>query len=323
MSRWIHFKYNKAKGRYERKKPSPWRHFHVFIRHLLSGMIGGALLLYLFIYLVGSPGEWKLEREYELLERKYNMLDTRLNEALAVMEDIGLRDDNLYRVIMQGDPIGTASRKALINNDNRYDELLNLSDAQLLISVSKKLDSFERQLYLQSKSFDEIAELCKSQEDRLQCIPAIQPVADKELKRMASGYGWRIDPVYNVRTHHNGMDFSAPKGTDVFVTGNGRVTSVGWMRGYGLCVDVDHGYGYSTRYAHLSKKNVYRGQKVKRGEKIGEVGNSGKSTAPHLHYEVRLRGVPQNPAHYYYLDLTPEQYEEVVSRSANIGQMLD
>lgn len=323
MSRWIHFKYNKKKGRYERHKPSPWRHFYVFIRHLVSGMVGGAVLLYVFIYFVGSPGEWKLEREYELLQQKYRMLDTRLGEALDVMEDIGLRDDNLYRVILQGDPIGEASRRALIDNDNRYEELLDLPDAQLVVSVSKKLDMLERQLYLQSKSFDEIADLCKNQEERLQCIPAIQPVADKDLKRMASGYGWRIDPIYNVRTHHNGMDFSAPRGTDVYVTGNGRVVQAGWMRGYGLCVDVDHGFGYLTRYAHLSKKKVYRGQTVKRGEKIGEVGNSGKSTAPHLHYEVRLRGVPQNPAKYYFLDLTPEQYEEVVSRSESVGQILD
>jgi murein DD-endopeptidase MepM/ murein hydrolase activator NlpD len=193
----------------------------------------------------------------------------------------------------------------------------------LVLSVSRKMDLLERQLYLQSKSFDEIVALCRNQEDRLQCIPAIQPVADKNLKQVASGYGWRTDPIYNTRKFHSGMDFSANKGTDVFVTGNGRVISAGWQQGYGQCIDVDHGYGYVTRYGHLSKINVFKGRVVKRGDKIGEVGSTGKSTGPHLHYEVLLRGVPQNPADYYFMDLTPEAYDELIQRSENVGQVMD
>ncbi|MBO7379265.1 MAG: M23 family metallopeptidase, partial [Bacteroidales bacterium] len=166
-------------------------------------------------------------------------------------------------------------------------------------------------------------ELSREQGDRLRHIPAIQPVSNKDLKYMASGYGWRLHPVYNIRKFHAGMDFSAEKGTDVFATGDGRVTQAGYNKGYGLCITVDHGYGYETVYAHLSKKLVNRGQSVKRGDKIGEVGSTGVSTGPHLHYEVHLRGAIQNPANYYFLDLTPEQYEEMIEKSENNGLSMD
>lgn len=323
MSHWIHFKYNPEKGRYERKKPSAWRHFYTVIRHLLSGTIIGALLLYAFIFYIGSPSQWRLEREHELLKQQYNVISARLDEALDVLDDIGQRDDNMYRVVLQGDPIGQEARNRLAKNTQRYDSLMQLSDANLVVSVAQKMDLVERQLNRQSRSFDELVELFRNQEDRLKHIPSIQPVSDKNLKYMASGYGWRVDPVYHVRKFHEGMDFSAEKGTDVFVTGDGRVIHAGYNKGYGLSIDVDHGYGYVTKYAHLSKKFVNRGQTVKRGDKIGEVGSTGKSTGPHLHYEVHLHGVVQNPANYYYMDLTPEQYEEMIEKSENVGQVMD
>ena len=323
MSHWIHFKYNPEKGRYERKKPSAWRHFYTVIRHLLSGTIIGALLLYAFIFYIGSPSQWRLEREHELLKQQYNVISARLDEALDVLDDIGQRDDNMYRVVLQGDPIGQEARNRLAKNTQRYDSLMQLSDANLVVSVAQKMDLVERQLNRQSRSFDELVELFRNQEDRLKHIPSIQPVSDKSLKYMASGYGWRVDPVYHVRKFHEGMDFSAEKGTDVFVTGDGRVIHAGYNKGYGLSIDVDHGYGYVTKYAHLSKKFVNRGQAVKRGDKIGEVGSTGKSTGPHLHYEVHLHGVVQNPANYYYMDLTPEQYEEMIEKSENVGQVMD
>lgn len=323
MAHWIHFKYNKEKGRYERTTPSKWMRVRVVMHHLLSGTIIGALLLYAFIFWVGSPSEWRLEKEHELLKQQYQMLDARLDEALGVLEDIGQRDDNLYRIVLQGDPIGEAARNRLARNHQRYDSLLSLNDAALVVRVAQKMDLVERQLHRQSQSFDELVDLCKTQEDRLCHIPAIQPVSNKDLKRMASGYGYRIDPIYHIKKFHEGMDFSAEKGTDVFVTGDGRVIQAGFDKGYGLSVMVDHGYGYVTRYAHLSKKLVNRGQNLKRGDKIGEVGSTGKSTGPHLHYEVHLRGVVQNPANYYFLDLTPEQYEELIEMSNNVGQVMD
>jgi len=319
-NQWIHFKYNKEKGRYERKDPSRVR---VVGNHLLSGIIIGAIILYAFIFFVGSPSQWRLEKEHQLLQQRYAQLNVRLDEALGVLDDIGERDDNFYRVILQAEPVGTASRHAFMRNDQRYDSLAGLSDADLVIKVCQKMDAMERQLYLQTRSFDEVAELFRTQESRLRHIPSIQPVSDKNLKHMSSGYGWRIDPVYHIRKHHNGMDFSADKGTDVFATGDGKVIKAGYNKGYGLCIDVDHGYGYMTRYAHLSKKLVSVGRQVKRGDKIGEVGSTGKSTAPHLHYEVHLKGKVQNPANYYFMDLSPEEYEEMIEKLDNIGQSMD
>ena len=323
MARWIHFKYNPKKGRYERRKLSRWNHFFIVLRHLLSGVLVGALSFYLFITWVGSPAEWRLEQDRELLRREYKMLNARLDEALDVLEDIGRRDDNMYRVILQGDPIGEVARNQMARNVQRYDSLRQLRDADLVVAVAQKMDLVERQLHRQSESFDELLELCRTQGDRLRHVPAIQPVADKNLKRVASGYGYRIDPIYHIRRMHQGMDFAAEIGTDVFATGDGVVIQAGYNRGYGLSIMVDHGYGYKTRYAHLSKKFVNNRQRVKRGEKIGEVGSTGKSTGPHLHYEVHLRDVAQNPANYYFLDLTPEQYEELIEMTESDGQVMD
>ncbi|MCR5395178.1 MAG: M23 family metallopeptidase [Bacteroidales bacterium] len=323
MAHWIHYKYNRKKGRYERRKLSRWNHFFVVLRHLLSGTIIGALLFYAFISWFGSPYKWRVEQEHELLKREYKMLNARLDEALGVLEDIGRRDDNMYRVVLQGDPIGEVARMQMVRNMQRYDSLRSLSDADLVVSVAQKMDLVERQLHRQSQSFDELLEICRTQEDRLKHVPAIQPVSDKNLKRVASGYGWRIDPVYHIRRMHQGMDFAAEIGTDVFATGDGVVVQAGYNRGYGLCVTIDHGYGYETLYAHLSKKLVNKRQRIKRGEKIGEVGSTGKSTGPHLHYEVHYRGKVQNPANYYFLDLTPEQYEELIEKSETEGQVMD
>lgn len=299
-------------------------HILVVVRHLLSGTIIGALLLYAFIFWVGSPAQWRLEKEHRVLEQNYRYLEARLDEALDVLSDIGERDDNLYRLILQGEPIGKEARQRLVLNYARFDSLRYLDDAQLVLSVEQKMDLVERQLYLQSKSFDEVAALIQNQEDRLLHTPSIQPVNNKDLKQMASGYGWRVDPIYNLQKFHEGMDFSADLGTDIVCTANGRVIEAGWdTGGYGLCVVIDHGYGYKTRYAHMSKKSVSVGQNVKRGQKLGEVGCTGKSTGNHLHYEVWLRDQVQNPANYYFMDLSPEQYEEMLRLAESRNNVMD
>lgn len=305
-------------------KRSFLHHILVVMRHLLSGTIIGALLLYAFIFWVGSPAQWRLEKEHQLLQQNYRHLEARLNEALDVLSDIGERDDHLYRLILQGEPIGQEARQRLVLNYARYDSLRHLDDAQLVLSVEQKMDLVERQLYLQSKSFDEVVTLIQTHEERLLHIPSIQPVKDTDLKQMASGYGWRTDPIYNVQKFHEGMDFSADAGTDVFCTGNGRVVEAGWdTGGYGLNVVVDHGFGYRTRYAHMSRKAVSVGQHVTRGQKVGEVGSTGKSTGNHLHYEVWLHDQVQNPANYYFMDLTPEQYEEMLRLAEERGNVMD
>jgi murein DD-endopeptidase MepM/ murein hydrolase activator NlpD len=272
---------------------------------------------------MGTPSENALRIENSELEARYEVLSHQLDEALGVLEDLQQRDDNLYRVILQTDPISPYIRKSGNGNINRYEHLEDMANADMIIENSQKIDYLKRQLYIQSKSYDEIIALCKQNDERLQCIPAIQPVANKDLKYTASGYGRRIDPIYKTVKFHHGMDFSANTGTPVYATGNGTVTMANRQSGYGLTIEIDHGFDYKTLYAHLSKILVKRGQKVKRGEIIGLVGSTGKSTGPHLHYEVVNKGRKVNPVNYYFMDLTEEEYDQMIQIAANHGKVYD
>lgn len=323
MSKKVFYRYNPHTESYERVYPSVKERFFLVLRHLAVGILLGAGIFILFSYFIGSPAEHRMAREQALLRKQYDVLSHRLDEALEVLEDIQQRDDDLYRVILQGDPIASKTRQASFENAKRYEELFTLPDSKLVVSTTRKMDLLARQLYIQSKSLDEIVELGKTQEDKIRRIPAIQPVLNKDLKKTASGYGWRVDPVYKTRRFHEGMDFSAATGTPVFATGDGVVLKAGWQQGYGNTIEIDHGYGYKTVYAHLNKVKVRKGQKIKRSDVIGEVGNTGKSTGPHLHYEVRLKGKPMNPMNYYFLDLTPEEYDDMIQISNNQGQVMD
>lgn len=239
------------------------------------------------------------------------------------MKGLQQRDDNLYRVMMQADPVADALRTPSYNKTNRYEDLMELPSAKLVVNTTQKMDLLERQLYIQSKSFDEVLALCKKHDEMLECIPAIQPVSNKDLKQTASGYGTRIDPIYKTVKFHSGMDFSANVGTPVYATGNGVVRKAGWEGLYGNCIQIDHGFGYVTRYAHLSKIDVRVGQKVVRGETIGKVGTTGKSTGPHLHYEVMVKGQIVNPVNYYFMDLNADDYDRMVEIAANHGKVFD
>lgn len=323
MSKKAFYRYNHQTSSYERVYPSTREKVFLWLSHLATGILLGAGTFALLFYFVGSPGERKMVKEQGLLLKQYEVLSKRLTEALLLLDDIQQRDDNLYRVILQSEPLATQTRKAAFENVKRYEELLTLPDAELVVSTTKKMDLLSRQLYIQSNSFDEIVELGRTHEEKLRKIPAIQPVANKDLKKTASGYGWRVDPIYKTRKFHEGMDFSAAIGTPVFATGDGKVVKAGWQQGYGHTVEVDHGYGYRTVYAHLSKIKTRAGAKVNRGDQIGDVGNSGKSTGPHLHYEVRLNGKHLNPMNYYFMDLTPDEYDAMIQLSSNLGQVMD
>jgi murein DD-endopeptidase MepM/ murein hydrolase activator NlpD len=229
----------------------------------------------------------------------------------------------MYRVIYQADAIPTSVRQSGYEGTNRYANLMNTPDSEMMIEITKKMDLLSKQLYIQSLSFDEIIGLAKQNEDKLQCIPSIQPVSNKDLKRTASGYGMRIDPIYKTVKFHAGMDFSASVGSDIYATGNGTVTFTGWKQGYGNAVIINHKYGYETLYGHMDKIKIRQGAKIKRGEIIGYVGSSGKSTGPHLHYEVRYKGKPTNPQNYYFMDLSPENYDKMTQLSTNCGQVFD
>ncbi len=307
---------------YDPVRHSLWKKGWSVIRHLLLSAFLGAILLLVIYFFFGSPKERVLEYENARLESQYKLLSRRVDDIMVVLDDIKQRDNNLYRVILQAEPIADDVRNAG-GNTARYDELLRMPDGELVASLTRKVDLLYRNLYVQNNSFDELVDLAYQQEDRIKHLPAIQPVSNKDLKHTASGYGWRVDPIYNTRKFHEGMDFSAAIGTPVYATGNAVVKETGWQQGYGNTIVLDHGYGYITRYAHLSQILVSKGQQVVRGENIGKVGNTGKSTGPHLHYEVIYKGQVQNPVNYYFMDLTPEEYDRMIQIAENQGRVMD
>ena len=319
----VYYIYNPTTRTYDRVYPTFRQRMVNFLKRLFVGMGLGAGSFILLIWIFGSPSEKELRIENSRLLAQYNVLSRRLDEALGVMQGIQQRDDNLYRVVLQADPVADAVRKAGYGGTNRYEELMDMANSDLVVSTTQKMDMLNRQLYIQSKSFDEVVDLFKNHDEMLKCIPAIQPVANKNLKYTASGYGMRIDPIYKTAKFHNGMDFSANIGTPVYATGDGVIKKAGWQSGYGKIIVVSHGFGYETWYAHLNKYNVRVGQKVVRGEVIGEVGNTGKSTGPHLHYEVHLKGKVVNPVNFYFMDLSAEEYDQMIELAANQGKVFD
>ena len=245
----VYYIYNPKTRTYDRIYPTIRQRFMSYLRNLFVGMGLGAGCFILLLWLFGSPSEKDLRVENSRLLAQYHILSTRLDEALDVMQQLQQRDDNLYRVILQADPVAGALRTASYGNTNRYEELMDMANAKLVVNTTQKLDVLTRQLYVQSKSFDEVVDLCKQHDEMIQCVPAIQPVSNKNLKQTASGYGTRIDPIYKTVKFHAGMDFSANIGTPVYATGNGTVKTAGWEGLYGKCITIDHGFGYVTRYA--------------------------------------------------------------------------
>lgn len=319
----VYYIFNPKTRTYDRVYPTLRERVVNILKRLFVGMGFGAGSFILLLWIFGSPSEKELRIENSRLLAQYNVLSKRLDEALGVMQGIQQRDDNLYRVVLQADPVADAVRKAGYGGTNRYEDLMDMANADLVVHTTQKMDMLNRQLYIQSQSFDEVVELFKDHDKMLKCIPAIQPVANKDLKRTASGYGMRIDPIYKTAKFHEGMDFSANIGTPVYATGDGVVKKAGWQTGYGKLIIIDHGFGYQTWYAHLNDYEVRAGQKVIRGEVIGEVGNTGKSTGPHLHYEVHVKGRVVNPVNYYFMDLSAEDYDKMIELAANHGKVFD
>ena len=320
----IKYYYDKKTLSYKRIKLSTFKKFQRILFFLITSLFSGLLMIFVFFTFFDSPKEKMLNREIENMVFQYNQIKDKLNQISLVMADLQNRDDNIYRVIFEAEPIPNSIRKAGYGGVNRYEALKGYNNSDLIINTTKKLDQISKQLYIQSKSFDEIIELAKRKSEMLAAIPAIQPVSNKNLSRMASGFGPRIDPIYKTKKFHAGMDFSAKTGTPIYATGNGKVIRVRKSRkGYGNHVKIDHGYGYITLYAHMQKYIVKKGQKVKRGEVIGYVGNTGKSVAPHLHYEVHKNGKKVNPVNFFYNDLTSEEYEKMIILSSQNNQSFD
>ena len=277
-----------------------------------------------FSYLIKSPRQIEEERELENLKLHFELLSKRIDEGTEILEEIQDRDNNIYRVYFEAEPISNEERMAGFGGINRYKSLDGFENSTMIKDVTEKIDILSKQLVVQSKSLDGIIEMAKNKKEMLASIPAIQPVANKDLKRMASGYGYRIHPIYKTRKYHWGMDFSAPKGTPIYATGNGKIEMVKTSkRGFGNHVKINHGFGYKTLYGHMQKYTVRKGQKVKRGDLIGYVGSTGTSTAPHLHYEVVKGNRKMNPIYYYFNDLTPEEYDLMLDMASKENQSLD
>lgn len=320
----VKYKYNPDTLSYD-KMETGFKYYFSKIAYLflLGGVIGFAYFV-AYVYLLDSPRERQLSRENSQLLTNYEIMSKKLDMVEKVLSDVQQRDENIYRVIFQTDSIPNSIRLAGFGGVNRYESLEDLDNSKIAIQTAKKLDIIMKQLYVQSKSFDEIIDLAVRKDELLRVTPSIMPIANNDLKRTASGWGWRIDPVYKIRKFHEGMDFTAPVGTDVYAAADGVIASTSReYTGYGNSIRINHGFGYTTLYAHLSGFNVKEGDAVKRGDVIGFVGNTGKSTGPHLHYEVHVRNSPVDPRNYYYSDLTAEQYEEMISISSNSNQTFD
>ncbi len=293
-----------------------------FGQGMMTITLTGIILLAAY-YLIDSPKEKELKREISQLKFEYELLNQKSEDFEKVLKSLQDRDDNMFRVIFEAEPIPAPVREAGYGGANKYKDLEFYENADLMISAHRRLDRIGKQLYIQSKSYDEIARMIKNKSDMMASIPAIQPIANNDLKRIASGFGNRIHPFFKTPKMHWGLDFTAPPGTEIHCTGNGIVSKVAFEAGYGKYVIVDHGFGYETLYAHMKDTHVKKGQQLKRGDVLGTVGNTGLSMAPHLHYEVIRNGQKIDPINYFYNDLTAEEYEMVIELARTHNQSYD
>ncbi|MDH5608800.1 MAG: M23 family metallopeptidase [Cyclobacteriaceae bacterium] len=321
----IKYYYDTESCRYERIKVSSWDIVFNSLGFLTVALILSIGIFFFYIKYFESPEEALLRKENAEMQLYYDLLAQDMDEAEQMLQSLSDRDDNIYRVIFGVDPVPAEIRNAGTGGANRYKEMMDegLEREELIIKNHQRLDKLTKQMYIQTKSYDDIIELAKNKEALLASLPAIQPVSNKELKRLSSGYGYRIDPVFKTPRMHDGVDFSIEIGSPVYATGDGSVKLVhNSISGYGRQIEIDHGFGYVTKYAHLNKQLVTKGQRVKRGDLIGYSGNSGKSTAPHLHYEVHLNGKKVDPVHYFSKDLSEEEYEEILRLSSIENQAM-
>ena len=320
----VKYYYDSETLSYQKIKPRKGQKFRRFLFTLLAAFIFMILGFVVFTPVFESPKEKELKRELEFVKLNEELHSKKIEQLDKILKDIQERDNNIYRLYFEVNPIPEEQRKAGFGGVNRYKALEGFDNSEMIIDVTKNMDILSKQLYVQSKSLDEIVKLAADKEKLLAAIPAIQPVKKEDLTRMASGYGWRTDPFTKARKRHYGMDFTAPTGTPVYATGDGVVTRVDQgSAGYGKHIRIDHGYGYVSLYAHLSKYNVKRRQKVRRGDLIGFVGNTGRSQAPHLHYEIHKNGRKINPINFYYGNLSPEEFEAMQKAAQIEGQSLD
>ena len=322
----VKYYYDSETLSYRKIEKKKGRKLGIILLSLLGTLLAGFLVFLVYINLpyVETPKEKSLKRELANMELQYELLNKKMAEAENVLSEVAERDNNLYRVYFEANPIPEEQRKAGFGGVNRYKNLEGFDNSKLIINTSERLDILTKQIVVQSRSLDEVSQLAEEKEQLLAAIPAIQPVKNEDLTRMASGYGYRTDPFTKARKFHYGMDFTSPRGTPVYASGHGVVSRAdNNATGYGNHIRIDHGYGYESLYAHLYKYNVRKGQRVKRGDLIGFVGSTGRSEAPHLHYEVFKDDERINPINFYYGNLTPEEFAEMQKQAQQENQSLD
>ncbi len=295
-----------------------------FLAYFTGSVLIAVVYWVIFAFFFDSPEEKALKREVEQLTLQYGLIHREMSDIENVLDDLQKTDDNLYRTIFEAEPIPATLREGGTGGVNRFKELEGYNNSNLVVETTSRLDKIRKKVYVQSKSFDDLIDLAAKKEEMLRSVPAILPISNKDLTRTASGFGLRIHPIYKIIKFHYGMDFTAPAGTDVYATGNGTVVArLSEKRGFGNHIIIDHGFGYTSIYAHLSNFNVRVGQKVQRGDVIGFVGSTGTSVANHLHYEIKLNGTNVDPVNYYFEDLSPAEYERMVEIASKTGQSFD
>lgn len=311
---------------YRKIEPKASKRYRNALLFLVAAALFGFLGLIVLLHtdILNTPTELSLQREVKNYELHFELLNKQMEQMEQVLTHIEERDNTIYRLYFEVNPIPEEQRRAGFGGVNRYKPLEGFTNSERIIDATKRLDILQKQMAIQSKSLDEIVKLAKEKEKLLAAIPAIQPVSNQDLTRMASGFGWRSDPFTKARKMHWGMDFSAPRGTPIYAPGDGKVIRAdNRSSGYGKHIRIDHGYGYKSLYAHLSRYNVRRGQSVKRGDLIGFVGNTGRSQGPHLHYEVSKDGERINPINFYYGSLTAEEFKNMLKIAGQENQSLD
>jgi len=320
----IKYYYNTNTLRYEKLEvPLRVKLLRIF-GFIAAAVVTAALISYFAFQFIGSPNEKLLRLQNERLRDRYADLNEKAKSLDQQMAELEKRDNGVYRAIFEANPIPDSARAKEIENEKEIATVEGMANNQLLSSITQTLTTLSSRVKVQSKSYEQIDELIKNKEKLLSHTPAIQPLSNKDLNRIASGFGYRIDPVYKTVKMHAGLDFAAPQGTPIYATANGTVTIGGNKgNGYGNHVIINHGYGYETLYGHMVKVKSNPGQKVTRGEVIGWVGSTGKSTGPHCHYEVHKNGNKIDPVYFFYNDLTPDQFDRLLKQAAASNQSFD
>jgi hypothetical protein len=320
----IKYYYNTHTLRYEKlETPLRVRLLQLF-GFIAASIVTGMIIFAIAFRYIDSPKEKLLRQQNEDLKQNYGVLEERLKQLTLQMDELANRDNEVYRSIFESKPIPDSARIREMEKRKEIQLLQAMGSTELIKNMTSQLNNLALRMAYQQKSFDEITQMVKNKEKFLASIPAIQPISNKNLTRIASGFGYRIDPIYKDRRAHLGMDFTAPHGTPIYATADGVVTDAGFNTGgFGNRVVINHGNSYETLYGHMYRIKARVGQRVKRGEVIGYVGNTGKSSGPHCHYEVHRYGNPVNPIYYFYNDLTPAQFDRLLKIAAASNQSMD